>query len=635
MKRRRRSPAACSAHRPSSSATRSSGARTAWTSSTRNWRGSEKIPRCARDDSGRPCRPMSLPHQRLVLDPVRLVGVGAEAAVAVGLVVLVVALEPFDVAVAFERQHVGGDAVEEPAIVTDDHRAAGEVGQRLFQGAQRVDIEVVGWLVEQQHVGAALQHLGEVDAVALAARKLADLLLLVGSAEVERGAVGAAVHLAIAELDDVEAARQLLPHRLVGIERLAALVDVAELHRRADREGTRIGFLLAGDHLEQRRLARAVWTDHADDAARRQLERKVVDQQPVAEALGDTVGLDHVVAETRAGGDDDLLRVERRLLLLLDHLVIGRDARLALGAPRRRAGALPFELALHGAAAGVGGLLFLRQPLVLLLQPRGVVALPRDAGAAIELEDPAGDIVEEVAVVGDRHDGAGKLGEMALQPRHRFGIEMVGRLVEQQHVGPAQQEAAQCNAALLAARQLVDLGVARWAAQRVHRHLDRALQVPAVAGVDLLLQLGLLGDQLVHVRSDSLSTLASPGGQRSASIATSTVRCRSQPLPASIFSCSSACSAISLSMSASGSEKAFDTSSKRASIVAMSPAPSMTLPSTSFLSSSSGSCLRKPIFTPSAAHASPVKLSSSPAMILSRVDLPAPFRPSTPILAPG
>ena len=49
-------------------------------------------------------------------------------------------------------------------------------------------------------------------------------------------------------------------------------------------------------------------------------------------------------------------------------------------------------------------------------------------------------------------------------------------------------------------------------------------------------------------------------------MAISTVRPRSQPLPASIFSCSSACSAISLSMSASGSEKAFDTSSKRASI---------------------------------------------------------------------
>ena len=38
---------------------------------------------------------------------------------------------------------------------------------------------------------------------------------------------------------------------------------------------------------------------------------------------------------------------------------------------------------------------------------------------------------------------------------------------------------------------------------------------------------------------------------------------------------------------------------------------------------------------PSAAHASPANSVSRPAIILSSVDLPAPFGPSTPILAPG
>jgi hypothetical protein len=38
-----------------------------------------------------------------------------------------VALEPFDVAVALEGEDVGGDAVEEPAVVADDDGAAGEV----------------------------------------------------------------------------------------------------------------------------------------------------------------------------------------------------------------------------------------------------------------------------------------------------------------------------------------------------------------------------------------------------------------------------------------------------------------------------------------------------------------------------
>ncbi len=79
------------------------------------------------------------------------------------------------------------DAIEEPAIVRDHHRAAREVEQRFFERAQRFDVEVVGGLVEQQHVAAALQHLREVHAVALATRQLADGLLLLVAAEVEAG----------------------------------------------------------------------------------------------------------------------------------------------------------------------------------------------------------------------------------------------------------------------------------------------------------------------------------------------------------------------------------------------------------------------------------------------------------------
>ena len=93
-----------------------------------------------------------LPRQLPVLDPVRLIGFGAEPALAIGFVVLVVALEPHHLAVAFERQDVRRDAVEEPAIVADDDGAAGERQQRLFERAQRVDVEVVGRLVEQQQV---------------------------------------------------------------------------------------------------------------------------------------------------------------------------------------------------------------------------------------------------------------------------------------------------------------------------------------------------------------------------------------------------------------------------------------------------------------------------------------------------
>ena len=97
----------------------------------------------------------------------------AQPLLALRFVGLVVAFAPDRLAVPLEGEDVRGDAVEEPAVVADDHGAAAEVEQRLLQGPQRVHVEVVGRLVEQQQVAAAAQQLGQVDAVALAAGQLA------------------------------------------------------------------------------------------------------------------------------------------------------------------------------------------------------------------------------------------------------------------------------------------------------------------------------------------------------------------------------------------------------------------------------------------------------------------------------
>ena len=119
--------------------------------------------------------------------------------------------------------------------------------------------------------------------------------------------------------------------------------------------------------------------------------------------------------------------------------------------------------------------------------------------AAIELEDPAGDVVEEVAIVRDRDDGARVVLEEALEPRHRFGVEVVGRFVEQQQIRRQQQQPAQRDAAPLAARQRRDVGVRRRQPQRVHREIETRVEVPRVGGVDAILQLRLLVEDLVHL----------------------------------------------------------------------------------------------------------------------------------------
>jgi len=108
--------------------------------------------------------------------------------------------------------------------VRDDDRAARERQQRLFERTQRLDVEVVGRFVEQQHVAAGLQHLRQVNAVALAAGQLADQLLLLGAGEIEPADVAARRGLVVADLDQVEAAGDLLPDAVLVVQLLARLV---------------------------------------------------------------------------------------------------------------------------------------------------------------------------------------------------------------------------------------------------------------------------------------------------------------------------------------------------------------------------------------------------------------------------
>ena len=66
-----------------------------------------------------------------------------------------------------------------------------------------------------------------------------------------------------------------------------------------------------------------------------------------------------------------------------------------------------------------------------------------------------------------RHHRAGEAHQELLQPFHRFRIQVVGRLVQQQHVGFAQQEFAQGNATFFTAGQIADFGIPFRQAQRI------------------------------------------------------------------------------------------------------------------------------------------------------------------------
>lgn len=113
--------------------------------------------------------------------------------------IFVVAIGAFvenNVAFAFKREDMSADSVEEPAVVADNDGASGEVVETFFEGAQGVDVDVVGRLVEKKHVAFLLQSHGKVQTVPLAAAEHSDFLLLISAGEVEARQIGPGVDVA-------------------------------------------------------------------------------------------------------------------------------------------------------------------------------------------------------------------------------------------------------------------------------------------------------------------------------------------------------------------------------------------------------------------------------------------------------
>ena len=381
----------------------------------------------------------------------------------------------------------------------NDDGTSGEVLKTLLQRAQRIDIHVVGRLVQKQYVTLLLERKCEVQTVAFAAGEHAALFLLVCAAEVEAGDIGAGGDLSVAESYDITVLRYHFIYALLGVDRLVLLVDISELYGLPDSEISRCRLLDAHDHAEEGGLSGTVGADDADNACGRQREIEMFVEQAVAVCLRNVVRLDDDIAQTRAVRDEYLELLLFLLHILVHQLVVGRKTCLALGVAARGRHAHPFQLAFEGLAALALLFLLHRKAFGLLLEPARIVPLPRNTLAAVELENPACDVVEEVTVVRNGNYGTFILTQVLLQPVDALGIEVVRRLVQKQHVGLLQQQAAEGHTASLASRQHLDALVGIGAPQGIHRALQNAVQLPAVDVVDLLVQLALTLDQAVHL----------------------------------------------------------------------------------------------------------------------------------------
>ena len=70
--------------------------------------------------------------------------------------------------------HFVDDRIEKIAVVGDEQQRTRIGGQPIFQPHHRIEVEVIGWLIEQQKIRTAHQCLREVQTHPPAAGKLGD-----------------------------------------------------------------------------------------------------------------------------------------------------------------------------------------------------------------------------------------------------------------------------------------------------------------------------------------------------------------------------------------------------------------------------------------------------------------------------
>ena len=240
------------------------------------------------------------------------------------------------------------DRVEEKPVVRDEDHGV-RIGREVpLEPVPRVEVEMVGRLVEKQQRRAAEQQLGERDAHLPAARKRLGRFREVRLAESEavehlrHAQVDAVAFLAPEEIREVvipdeqrlvfalgerrvgqvvldaidlglgleqrrEGERRLVEQRAAGMVE-PVLRQIADGERRGPDDRAAVRLVEAGEHAEQRRLAGAVGTGEPDAFAGGDLPGHLVEQDAFAEGLREGLKLDHDLGSFYDDGNDLRLR---------------------------------------------------------------------------------------------------------------------------------------------------------------------------------------------------------------------------------------------------------------------------------------------------------------------------------------
>ena len=326
-----------------------------------------------------------------------------------------------------------------------------EILQRLLQHLAAVHVEMVGRLVQQQHVVLSQHQLRQRHPALLA------------SAEGGNGAehlVSRKQELSqrtpyLVLLQPPEFVPDLIQHGFAVIQPGLMLVVVADIHAGSPADDPRVRLFLRDQAFEQRGFPGAVVSDQGDSLPGPHVHPQIRKQRPALITLSKPLGDQHILSGPPAGFEAEvdfpLLRGFFEPLHLLQPL---------LPAFRRPDALLPVKPAV-GRDNGLlpGDFLLLQLPGLHpdlvdggpLLQIFGIVSRIGLDVSRQQLRHPAAYPVQEVPVMADHQHGAPEILKVFLEPGDALQVQMVGRLVEQQQIRPGQQHPAQAEPRPLAA----------------------------------------------------------------------------------------------------------------------------------------------------------------------------------------
>ena len=300
----------------------------------------------------------------------------------------------------------------------------------------------------------------------------------------------------VADLDPLAARADGVDQGRVQVELCAHLVEVSHLQFCALAHAALVGLKLAQHELQERGFATAVGANEAHFVTAQKCRAEVFDEQLAAQAQADMFELGHDLARGQTGVQLEphgaqFIAPRRTLFTQFDEPSHAADAARA---SRFDTFAYPhFFVRQELVFTGSGQRFVFKLTFFGGLKGRKVTRVTAQL-AAVEFNDACGHSVDESAVVRDQDQGprgtrlrAAPRHEQFLQPLDGSDVEVVGGLVEQEHIGPRHQRLRQRHALFLAARQTVDVQC-RVEIQALHGFFHALLPGPAVQRFQLRLQ---------------------------------------------------------------------------------------------------------------------------------------------------